>query len=117
MLELLITLAVIAIFLVFAMSLLVSYNRLSAATRSAAALDTIKRLLSEYIEHKSDPVTQDDLAKALSDADLDDVTIIDLSRVEENSSLGISGLYLYTIEFGFADLSRRDSIYVNKYEP
>jgi len=117
LLELLITLAVIATFFVIAMSLIVGYSRLSVATRSAVALDTMKRLLTEYIEHKNDPVSEEDLSKALSDADFDNVVITNFSRTTSHEDIGLSGLYLYTIEFGYDDLSRSDSIYVSKYEP
>ncbi len=62
-------------------------------------------------------MSEEDLSKALLEADFDDVIVIDFSRVEDHTSTGVTGLYLYTIEFGYEDLSRRDSIYVSKYEP
>ena len=104
----------VALFLIVSMSLLVAYNRLSNATQTAVAKENIRRLLAEFVEHKNDPVTQNDLDKALEDAEYSEYEIKLFSRTESQE---LSDLVVYRIEFGIVNSSGGDELYVSKYEP
>ena len=104
----------VAIFLIISMSSLVAYNRLSNATQRAVSENNIRLLLAEYVEHKNDPVTKNDLDKALKDAEYSEHEIKLFSRTESET---LSDLVVYRIEFGIVNSSGGDVIYVSKYEP
>jgi len=107
-------LAVVAIFLIVSMSLLVAYNRLSNDTQTAVAEENIRRLLAEFVEHKNDPVTKNDLDKALEDAEYSDYEIKLFSRTESEE---LTDLVIYRIEFSRVNSLGGDDLYVSKYEP
>lgn len=96
------------------MSSLVAYNRLSNATQTAVAKENIRRLLAEFVEHKNDPVTKNDLDKALEDAEYSEYEIKLFSRTESEE---LTDLVVYRIEFGIVNSSGGDYLYVSKYEP